>query len=812
MWKSSSKVSQVIKVKSRLLTRCLAWMSLSLFVGCTLLFSQSTSPQVKQYKILGISVEGNKSAETAAIVANSGLKLGDEISVPGEQTRTAINRLWALRIFSDIEVDIENTVGNGAYLLLKVKEHPRLDKTEITGADEISEDDLLKKINLLKGQIVTPQEINRIIKVIKKAYEEEGYLQAAIHAETVENPDTTAHGKVILKLAITEGSEVHIKQIQFYGNKAYDDDDLKGEMSDTHEKVWWKFWRGSKFEKKKYADDKKKILEYYQKNGYRDAELMSDSISYNEVKDRMTIRVFVYEGPQYKIRNVTWEGNTVFKTEALNQRLGVKSGEVYNMEKFDRNLKQNEDQTDVASLYLDNGYMTMSIDPEEVKVASDSIDIVIHIRERNQFRIGKVEIHGNTKTRERVIRRELYSKPGDYFSRAAIIRSVRQLSVLNYFNPEKIKPDTRIVDDKTVDVIYDVEEKSSDTFNMSVGFSGAFGFTGALGLTFNNFELSEPLSGGGGQILSIDWQFGEASAYRTVSLSFREPWMFGTRTSFGFSLFDTKQNYIYSVRQTGGTVSLGRQFKYPDDYTRGDWIFRLQRIDNLSSSIYYGPPGVTDQYSFTQVLTRNSIDNPLFPSHGSNVSISTELSGPPFLPGSARYTKHLLNVDWYTPILNTSRLALYLGTQYGEILTLQSKVKERDIPYIEYFSMGGTGLGQINVTPLRGYEDRGVGPLNSSDEVVSGKVMERHVAEIRFNVSLNPIPIYLLTFAEAGNVWDEVKNTDLFDLRRSAGFGARLLINPIGLLGFDYGYGFDDPLGKGVPAGWHFHFQFGRGF
>jgi outer membrane protein insertion porin family len=784
-----------------------------LLFGCTLLFAQSTRQQIQQYKILGISVEGNKSAETSAIIANSGLKLGDEITVPGEQTRTAITRLWALRIFSDIEIDIESTVGDGIYLLIKVKEHPRLDKTEITGEDEISEDDLLKKINLLKGQIITPQEINRIVKTIKKAYEDEGYLQASIKAETVENPDTAAHGKVILRLTIDEGSEVHIKAIQFYGNKEFDDDDLKGEMGDTHEKVWWKFWRGSKFDKKKYADDKKKVMDLYRKNGYRDAELLTDSISYNEKKDRMTIRLFVHEGPQYKIRNITWDGNTVFKTEVLNQRLGIKSGEVFNMEKFDRNLKQNEEQTDVASLYLDSGYLTMSIDPEETKVAPDSIDILVHVRERNQFRIGKVEIHGNTKTKEKVIRRELYSRPGDYFSRAAIIRSVRQLSVLNYFNPEKIKPDTRVVDDKTVDVLYDVEEKSSDTFNMSVGFSGAYGFTGALGLTFNNFALSEPLSGGGGQVLNFDWQFGGTGLYstRTFSISFREPWMFDTRTSFGFSVFDTKQSYGYSIQQTGGTISIGRQLKFPDDYTRADWTFQVQRIDLLSPGFYYRPEdvGVNSQFGITQVLSRNSIDNPLFPSHGSSVSLMTEVTGPPFLPGTYAYTKHLLSLDWYTPLFSTSRVALFLGTQYGEIYRFK---KGSRIQPLEFFYMGGTGLGMSYTTPLRGYEDRGIGPLDSFNRVLPGTVMEKHVAELRFNVSLNPIPIYVLAFAEGGNVWDGVENTELFDLKRSAGFGARLLINPIGLLGFDYGYGFDDPNKSGSPSGWHFHFQFGRGF
>ncbi|MDE3057375.1 MAG: outer membrane protein assembly factor BamA [Bacteroidota bacterium] len=765
--------------------------------------------QPKQYKILGISIEGNKSAETAAVIANTGLKIGEDITVPGEQTRTAINRLWDLRIFSDIQITVEKTVGNGAYLLITVKENPRLEKVEFSGNDELSESDLTKKVSLLKGQIVSPQEVSRLVGVLKKAYDDEGYLEAEIKPELLESPDTNARGRVILRFNIHEGPEVRIGSILFYGNKAFSDGDLRGEMDDTHEHVWWKFWRSSKFDKKKYADDKKKILDFYHKNGYRDAAILTDSISYSDDNRDMNIRIFVYEGPQYRVRNITWEGNTVFKTEALNQRLGFQRGDVYNLDTFDKNLHGNEDQTDVASLYLDNGYLTSSLDPEEIKVGQDSVDIVIHVRERNQFRIAQVIIRGNTKTEEKVIRRELRTRPGDYFSRSNIIRSVRQLSVLNYFNPEKIKPDTRFVDDTHVDVIYDVEEKSSDTFNMSVGYSGVFGFTGALGLTFNNFALYRPLSGGGGQILNFDWEFGEGSRYRTFSISFREPWLFGTRTSLGFSIFDTRQNYYYDYRTTGGSISLGRQFKWPDDYTRGDWTFQVQKIDNYTASAYYGNPGLTTQFSLTQVLSRNSVNSPLFPTDGSSIALSTELSGPPFLPGSAEFTKHILSVDWYIPVFNNSRFALYLGSQYGEIFRFR---KNTNIPSIEYFYMGGTGLGLIATTPLRGYDDRSVGPRDVYGNVLPGTVMEKETAELRFNVSLNPIPIYLLAFAEAGNVWSGINRTELFDLRRSAGVGARLQINPIGLLGFDYGFGFDNPAGIGAPSGWHFHFQFGRGF
>ena len=767
--------------------------------------------QPKQYKILGISVSGNKLSEPAAIIGNSGLKIGDEISVPGEQTRNAILRLWNLRIFSNVDISAENLVGDGVYLLITVQEFPRIEKIEYAGNDELDNDDLDKKVNITKGQIISPQEINKLIKIIKKAYEEEGYLQTGVTSELIESTDSTAKGRMILKLTISEGSDARIRKVQFFGNKFFETSDLESELPDVHTTTWWKFWRTGKLEKKKYEDAKKKLVEFYKKNGFRDAELIADSIVFSENKQDIILKLFVFEGPQYKIGNITWEGNTVFKTETLVERLGFKSGEVYDMEKFEQNLRANQDQTDVASMYLDNGYLTVQIEPEEQKIGEDVIDIIIRLRERNQFKIAAVDIRGNTKTEERVIRRELFVRPGDYFSRSNIIRSIRQLSVLNYFNPEKIKPDTKFIDDKNVDIVLDVEEKSSDTFNASVGYSGAFGATGALGLTFNNFNITEPFSGGGGQVLNFDWQFGEGSRYRTFSVSFREPWVYDTPTSFGFSLYDTKQDYYYSIHQQGGTISLGRRFKFPDDYFSATWTFRFQKLDvsNVGSSYYY-QEGKTSQLSISQMISRNSVNSPLFPTQGSNISLLTEFAGAPILPGTAQYNKHIFSADWYMPVLNSSRVALYFGTQYGAIFPYK---KSSYIPYIETFYMGGTGLGQIATTPLRGYEDRSIGPVNVSGQYIPAHAMAKYTAELRFNVALNPIPIYFLGFAEAGNTWENLAKSEIFDLKRSAGLGARLLINPIGLLGFDYGYGYDNiTAGIKSPMGWKFHFQFGRGF
>jgi outer membrane protein insertion porin family len=783
----------------------LAFAGLALVVTSSL-FAQRSQPQ-DIYKILGISVEGNSLADPAAIIANSGLKIGDEIAIPGDQVGQAIRKLWSLKIFGDIQIGIDRKMGQGAYLLISVKELPRYERTEIEGRDQVSADDITKKINLVKGQVFAPQEAVRIKKDIMKLYEKEGFLLAQVKVEAV--PADSGKNRIVLKVTIDEGQEVQVERIMFSGNSAFDEGQLHGAMDETSEKQWWKFWSSAKFDRKKYEEDKKLIVQLYKKNGYRDAQLLSDSISYSPDRRNMTIAIRVHEGAQYKIRKITWQGNTVYSDTVLSERLGIVSGEIYNAEKFERNLRGNEAQTDVAALYLDNGYLRFNLEPVETRVAEDSVDIQINVFEMNQFKIGAVNIKGNTKTQEKVIRRELFTRPGDYFSRAAIMRSLRQLQQLNYFNPEKIKPDYNLVDDKTVDLTYEVEEKSSDNVNASVGYSGAFGFTGALGFTINNFSISEPFSGGAGQVLNFEWQFGEASRFRTFTIGFTEPWMFDTPTLFGVTLFNTRQVYGYDLSQTGGTVRVGRRFKWPDVYWRGDWILRVQSNDvRYGNGIYR--EGKSEQVSITQILSRNDTDNPIFPTSGSNVSLSIELSGGPLLPGDIDYHKWVFQGDWYVPMFGSSRVALYLSSMYGYLGKFTDYTV---IPPIELFFMGGTGLGYVATTPLRGYEDQSVGPRNTANVIIGGTAMTKQTAELRFAVAMSPIPIYILGFAEGGNVFESMNHANFFDLKRSAGFGARIQIMPIGLIGFDYGYGFDDVYPKdGRPDGWRFHFVFGRGF
>ncbi len=779
---------------------CKTLLLLSLFAVTAI-----AQPRPQVYKILGITVEGETSADPAAIIANTGLKEGDEITVPGEQTRTAIERLHRLRLFDDVQIFIENRVQDGVYLLIRVRENPRLEKIVVTGNDELSEDDILKKISLLKGQLVTPQDLSAVVRTLRTEYENEGYLNATI-VPSLEPSSDTVRNRMNLLLKIDEGQQVKVDQIRFFGNKRYDDGDLRGEMKETSERKWWAFWASNKFDRKKYREDKDLIIKFYRKNGFRDAEILADSISYDDEKRYMTVALYLFEGPQYYVRNVSWEGNTVYPSELLTERLGFRMGDVFDQQRFQESLYRNEAETDVTSLYSDNGYLWFQVEPQDVVVGTDSLDIVLRVRERNQFRIGRVFVSGNTKTYEKVIRRELLTKPGDYFSRQLIIRSVRQLSQLNYFNPEKIKPDVRPVDDKTVDLEYAVEERSSDTFNMSVGYSGAFGFNGGLGLAFNNFSLSEPLKGGAGQVLTFDWQFGVSTVYRTFSIGFQEPWMFDTPTLFGFNIFDTQQKYYADVRYSGVSVRVGRRFRWPDYLFRGDWTVRYQRN-------FYQPfagetdqlflVGTSSQFGVAQVLSRNSTNSPIFPSEGSSFSLSTEVSGGPLFPGTARFHKHVFNADWYIPLFGSSRVTLMSANTIGMIWGFESNSY---IPFQDRFFMGGTGLGQFAVTPLRGYAERGVGPRNG------GTGMIKHTTELRFALALNPIPIYTLLFAEAGNVSISPQYMDPNELRRSAGFGVRLLVNPLGLIGFDYGFGFDGALpGRGRP-GWQFHFQFGRAF
>lgn len=808
------------------------------------IFSQA---QRANYQILGISVAGNKSADATTIIVNTGLKVGDEIEVPGDQTISAIKRLWALNIFSDVQIIIERTIDDGVFLLIQVEEHPRIEDVVFKGNDEFDESDLRKEASFVRGQILKPQEVFTTKRKIKELYYDEGYLNTIVTPLTYEfsRADTTddeiiitwrqsddfskemetiydynssrpsrvtnkAKDRQLLVYEIEEGDEVSIRSIIFNGNESFEDGDLASEFEETSYYRWWKFWSSSNFNKEDFEEDKKLLTTFYRKEGFRDFEILKDSIAYTTDPSEIDLVIDVREGPKYKVRNIDWQGNTIYADQELSERLDFIKGDVFNYEKFNQNLRFNERQDDVSSLYQDFGYLAFRIDAKEEKVAEDSLDIHITLNEGNRFRIGKIDITGNDKTKDKVVRRELFTIPGDYFSRNNIFRSVQQLANLRYFNVEKLYDtgvDYRPEDDSTVSVIYNVEEQSSDFFNASVGYSGSYGMSGAIGLTLTNFSITEPFQLGAGQTLNFQWQFGVGSLYRTFSLGFTEPWFLDTPTMVGFDIYDTRQNYVYDLSQFGLSIKAGRKLTWPDNYFYLSGFFRFQYNNIIDGGGYY-TEALTRQYSLGITLSRTDIDNPVFPSRGSKFSVGAQISGGPILPGDVDYYEFNFMTEWYKRLFNSNRFAFFTSVEMGYMEELTA---ETIIQPFEFYYMGGNGL-IVATTPLRGYDDRTVGPRNSGGEIIGGRVKTKFTAELRAALALDPMPIYVLAFAEAGNVFYDLKSADLFNLRRSVGVGLRLLVNPVGLLGFDLGYGFDRMDVDGQDPQWQFHFQFGQQF
>jgi len=763
--------------------------------------AQQSQPQVQTYAIAGISVEGNKFADAGTIISLSGLRVGDQITLPGDnKIPLAIRNLWQRKQFSDVDIFVEKNTPLGIFLKIRVREFKRLSEIAIENNKELKDEDVKKAIGKVPGDILSPYEVYLSRKNLKKKYKEEGYMFAKIetHLKPTEKPDYAQ-----LRVLVYEGVEYHVEKITFTGNKAYTNSDLESALDKTHSKSWWQFWRSSKFDLAEYDKDKEALANFYKKNGFRDFELIKDTLIYDEKDDKLYIEMKVNEGPKLFVRNINFTGNTTFPSENLIKRLEFKTGDVYNYEKFQQNLTVNQEQTDATSLYLDNGYLFARLEPEEKRIG-DSTDINITVYEGDRVTIRKVDIIGNNKTKDKVIRRELYTRPGDFFNRSAIIRSIRALGVLNYFNPEALKPDVKPVDKTKVDVVYKVEERSTDTFNASVGYAGSFGFTGAVGITLNNFALTEPLKGGGGQMFNFNWEFGQSNRWQNISFGLSEPWVFDEPTTVGFNLYDSRINYNYTLRRTGFQVNLGRRFRWPDDYFRGDVNFRVQRNDVGTSGAVYYRPGINTELTVGTTISRISLDNMMFPTSGSKFSLSGEWAMGAIGIGTTDYFKAGMNLALNEPLMQINgmnRLVLTLSTNWGYISGFKS---DTTIPPIDLYYMGGNGLSGFGVTPLRGYADRAIGPSTG------GKVFSKHVAEIRFGVSVDPMPIYVGVFAEAGNVWNNFRTTDPFNLKRSAGVSLQLFINPIGLIGFSYGYGFDKADDTGDISGWKFLFHLGN--
>lgn len=761
--------------------------AITLLILSTHLFSQ------QNLTINSIAVEDNDSYESSNIRAYSGLKAGMEIT--GEDIQEAIKNLWALRLFEDVQIYITNQTIEGIDLLIRVKEYPRLRDLNISGIDEFSEEEIKDELDIYKGSTITPFKISTMKEKVIKKYHSEGFLLAKVEIDT----SLTKEHRVDLNVVIEEGSEVQIEKITFHNNVSFENDDLLDAMEDTQEDRWW---RSADFDPEKYNADKELVLQHYKQNGFRDAEILRDSISYSKDNEDLFLDIWVYEGNKYHFGEISFSGNEIFVKEELYDALDIRKGDLYDQKKYDEGIRDR-----LQKLYYNQGYLFASIVPQEIPVKNDTLNIIFNISEGSVVRIKEIIISGNSKTNEKVIRREFKIHPGDKFNSAKLERSVRDLMILNYFS--NVVPDVRLIpeDSKFVNLKVDVEEKSTDMANMSAGYSQRDGLIGSLGLTFNNFSLAHPLSGGDGQRLVFDWQFGRI--YRSFSISFTEPWLFDTPTLGGFSVFNTRTGgggiYPFTRIDVGGSIRLGRRFRWPDNYFRGDWIFRGAQTsitDNTIDDEIETPQAKTSQLSLTQIISRDSRNNPEFPTYGTAHSLSTELSGGPF-GGDQHFLKTIFSSEWFIPL--PFGLVFYVENKYGVINELKGT---GTLLYGEYFYMGGSGLGFAE--GLRGYDDGQIGPLTSSGSPRGGLSMAKSTIELRFPIAPNPT-IFGLLFAEGGNVWREVSETNPYDLKKSIGAGIRLFMPLVGIIGIDFGYGFDYLDSQYNRTGdWQVHFQFGR--
>ncbi|MBN2356940.1 outer membrane protein assembly factor BamA [candidate division KSB1 bacterium] len=762
-----------------------------LFLAGVLFILVSSAPaQRRAVRVLGVSVAGNETTDANMIRLSAGLAPGMEIT--GDALQESIKQLWRLNLFADIAIVVDRELSEGVYLTIRVKEFPRLEKVEVEGNKKLKKDEIENILNYYPGQIISPSLLNRSRSKLYEKYKEKGYLLAKIKVnQYISKQDSN---RVLVRFVFDEGKKVQVEKITFHNNRAFKDGKLRKQFKEIKEDKWW---RGADFDKEEFEEDKIKLIDFYNNHGYRDAEILRDSLYYSEDRSDLFIDIWVNEGKQYTFGDITWDGNKLFTTEQLNASLGFAKGETYSKKKLEEALQKN-----LGGLYYDRGYIYANIIPRETADENNEVDIQFNIIEGNPVKINEIKIVGNTRTKEKVIRRELRVYPGDTFSRALLERSQREVWMLNYFS--NVEPGVKPVDEEKVDLEFKVEEKSTDTANMSAGWSERDKLIGSVGVAMANLF-------GNGQRLSFNWNFGRY--YRSFQIGFSEPWLLDTPTLAGFDVYDTKRDatfYGYKQVSRGFSLRLGRRLAWPDNFFRGDWIYRLDRTSLSDFNSYYierNPNGiVTEDWplissGITQIISRNSLDRPEFPTAGSEVSLTTEVSGTIF-GGNVDYHKHTLRMDWFMP--SFWNLVLYSSFQAGFLEGIGDNAR---IPYLEYFFMGGDGLSRS--IPLRGYDD----PLGENQYVQEGgKSYLKYTAELRIPIAPNPT-IFALLFAEAGNVWSDFRHADPFGMKRSVGIGGRVFMPMIGIIGFDYGYGFDrvDYLGNPDPK-WKMHFVFGRSF
>ncbi len=829
-----------------------------------ILLSYSISAQVndapdysnpKTYEIGGIMVNGANNLNKKTLIAITDLSIGEKIKIPGDDIAKAITKLWEQGLFSDVDIAVEKIVDHVIFLTINLKEHPRLSKFKFTGK-KIRKSDittLKEDLKLMRGKVLTQNLINNSILTIKKYYTNKGFYNVNVGYSI--RPDTNTTNAKNLIFNINKGEKIKIKEIIIKGRKkifntnknlinrqdsiyAISSYKLRKNMKETKSKNIWRFWKFSKFIDKNYEEDKKNIIAKYNEIGYRDAIIENDT-TYMSSNNTITIEMRIREGEPYKFGNISFVGNTVYSSKELIQKLGIKENDIFDQSVLESRLFGSVEGTDLSSLYLDDGYLFFNATPIEVAAINKKIDLEIRIYEGKQARINNIMVKGNTKTNDHVIMRELRTRPGDLFKRSDIMRSQRELAQMQYFNPEKF--DVKIDPDPVrneVDITYVVEEKSSDQIQLQGGW-GAGRIVGSLGLSFSNFSTRNffnkkkwtPLPSGDGQILSLSAS-SNGIYYQNYNISFTEPWLGGKKpNSLSVSLYKSissngqQGDERQAIEISGVTIGLGKRLKFPDDYfTLYNGVnFQQYKLIN-NNSFFSFSNGFSNNLNYNIRVGRNSVDQLVYPRRGSDFSLSLKITPPYSIFNNIdnysqisdqekyswiEYYKWKFKSSWFSAF--TDKLVLNTRVEMG---LLGAYNNELGVAPFERFYVGGDGMSGMGyqfdgreLIRLRGYSNNSVSPATGAT------IYNKYTTELRYAISLNPSStVYALSFLEAGNAWDNFDNFNPFGVKRSAGFGVRIMLPMIGMMGLDYGWGLDDIPENPDANGGQFHFSIGQQF
>ncbi|WGD35399.1 POTRA domain-containing protein [Olleya sp. YS] len=828
----------------------------------------------KKYNLAEITVKGNTNFSEQTIITYSGLRKGDEIMIPGEEISNAIKKLWKSNLFSDIEVYLLKTEGDSAYLEIRLADLPELKDVTITGVKKGKQETIIKENKLLKGAKVTENLVTTTKNYLENKYKKNGFLNAKVKVNTTEVvTDSISKPLVNMTVNIDKGEKVKVKSIDFEGNSVLSDKKLRKAMKNTKQINPIRLLKRSKFIEADYKTDLSTIVDKYKEVGYRDARIVSDTLIINNNKT-VSLQIEVEEGEKYTFGDITFIGNTVYTDEALKRLLRINKGDTYNGVELQKRIADNTkpDANDLTNLYQNNGYLFSTINPVEVNADGNVIDMEIRITEGKPVYFNKVTATGNEKTNDHVIYREIRTRPGDLYSKENVVRTIRELSQLGFFDAEQLTPNFKNPnpEEGTIDMEYALVEAGSSQIELQGGYGGG-GFIGTLGLSFNNFSIKDifkkdaykPIPMGDGQRLSLRLQ--ASRFFQTYSFSFSEPWLGGKKpVQFSTSISHTKQ-FLFNAQTrnadkdrrfniTGVTVGLAKRLSVPDDYFTLSQAISFQHYDlkNYNTGLFTFGDGYSNNLSYTLGLSRNNTFNdPIFPMGGSNFTATAKFSLPYSLFNDVDYSalsderaqnqaivndasanvivrtaasdriseidqqrfnwlefyKIKFRGDWYTRLVD--KLVLRPSVEFG---FLGAYNQDRGIIPFERFFVGGDGLGALSLdgreaVALRGYPNQG---LSTQD---GGTIFNKFSLELRYPITLKQsAKIYALGFMEAGASYNNFRDYDPFALKRSAGFGIRIFMPAFGLLGIDFGHGFDALPGASVKNGWETHFIIGQQF